>query len=221
MFPCRHFSSAGKPKWSTCVSILYDSVDVNIESEVFFRNHEGTSTINWVFFLCASSLSLWQGHKAHFSVIEPTLVYVTTDRSALQARVRLKERFDRYMYLLLSCDTMSHYIVMLSQEERKWNALKLCGKRACVCPRACTWARVCKWWGFRRKVSKYESIWPRACICVWSWYQLGLKCLNFGTYQFLIIVHVGSICEQFHPKCIKWFCETGITIPHFRHQTPC
>lgn len=85
----------------------------------------------------------------------------------------------------------------------------------CVCPRACTW------WGFRRKVSKYESIWPRACICVWSWYQLGLKCLHFGTYPFLIIAHIGSLCEQLHPKCIKWFCETGITIPHFRHQTPC
>lgn len=33
-----------------------------------------------------------QGHKAHFSVIEPTLFYVTTDRSVLQARERDRER---------------------------------------------------------------------------------------------------------------------------------
>lgn len=157
MFPCRHFSSAGKPKLNTCVSILYVSVDVNIESEVIFPKPWRNINNKLGFFLCASSLSLWQGHKAHFSVIEPTLVYVTTDRSALQAIVRLKERFDRYMYLLLSCDTMSHYIVMLSQEERKWNALKLCGKRACVCPRACTW------WGFRRK-SEQVRVYLTPCM---------------------------------------------------------
>lgn len=86
---------------------------------VFYQNPQRTRLTN-LFFLSASSLCLRQGHKAHFSVIEPTLVYVTTDRSALQARERgrergrLRERFDRSMYLLLSRDTMSHYIVMLS-----------------------------------------------------------------------------------------------------------
>lgn len=67
MFPCRHFSSAGKPKWSTCVSIQYVSVDVNIESEIFFQSHEGTSTINWDFFLmCFITLLMTRTQSTFF-----------------------------------------------------------------------------------------------------------------------------------------------------------
>ena len=58
---------------------------------------------------------------------------ITIEKSALEAgegkrgergRERQRKRFDRSMYFPWSHDTLSHYIVMLSEGQRKWNALK-------------------------------------------------------------------------------------------------
>lgn len=86
---------------------------------------EHTSLIS---FVSASSLCLWQGHSAHYSVIEQTLVDVTTDRSALQAGEReseSKSERERDIWLLLVLAfVMWHHVplycdVVIGGEEMK------------------------------------------------------------------------------------------------------
>lgn len=67
MFPCRHFSSAGKPKLNTCVSILYVSVDVNIESEVIFpKPWRNINNKLGFFFMCFITLLMTRTQSTFF-----------------------------------------------------------------------------------------------------------------------------------------------------------
>ena len=138
------------------------------------------------YFLSASSLCSWQGHKAHFSVIEPTVVYVTTDRSALQARETERVIWSLHVlapvtwhHVPLYCD-----VVIGGEEMKCLEAIWDMCVYVCVC--ICVFLCVC------------------VCVCVLS---CTVKYL-FHTCVFLICYQLHAIIAPIRPNRCPVFVDT-------------
>lgn len=158
MFPCRHFSSAGKPKLNTCVSILYVSVDVNIESEVIFpKPWRNINNKLGFFFMCFITLLMTRTQSTFFcNWTNPSLCndwpfcpssYSETERAIWSLHVLA---LVMWHHVPLYCDVVSGGEEMKCLEAM-WETC------VCVCPRACTW------WGFRRK-SEQVRVYLTPCM---------------------------------------------------------